>query len=150
MKPTGDVAPWIESLARVGYTAKGILYITIGYLAAKAGLGQGGSVTDTGGAMRQVKHASLGQPLLLVIAVGLLGYAAWRLVEAITDPERRGTDLKGIFMRAGFASTMPTLVDRSPWLASRGGSTTTRLKSACTSSAAPGKAPSVARVSTSA
>ena len=63
MKPTDDVAPWIERLARVGYTAKGILYITIGYLAAKAGLGQGGSVTDTGGAMRQVKHASLGQPL---------------------------------------------------------------------------------------
>jgi hypothetical protein len=98
-----DLAPWIEPMARVGYTAKGILYITIGYLAAKAGLGQGGSVTDTGGAMRQVKHASLGQPLLLILAAGLLGYAAWRLVEAITDPERRGTDLKGILMRAGFA-----------------------------------------------
>ena len=103
MTATRDLAPWIEPMARVGYTAKGILYLTIGYLAAKAGLGQGGSVTDTGGAMRQVKHASLGQPLLLVIAAGLLGYAAWRLVEAITDPERRGTDLKGILMRAGFA-----------------------------------------------
>ena len=91
-------------MARVGYTAKGILYITIGYLAAKAGLGQGGSVTDTSGAMRQVKSASLGQPLLLVIAAGLLGYAGWRLVQAIADPERRGTDAKGILMRAGFAA----------------------------------------------
>jgi hypothetical protein len=104
MKPTDNVAPWIERMARVGYTAKGILYITIGYLAAKAGLGQGGSVTDTSGAMRQVKHASLGQPLLLVIAAGLLGYAGWRLVEAITDPERRGTSAKGIIMRAGFVA----------------------------------------------
>jgi len=104
MNATRDVAPWIERMARVGYTAKGILYLTIGYLAAKAGLGRGGSITDTGGAMRQVKGASLGQPLLLVIAAGLLGYAGWRLVEAITDPERRGTDLKGILMRAGFAA----------------------------------------------
>ncbi len=91
-------------MARVGYTAKGILYITIGSLAARAGLGQGGRVTDTSGAMRQVKTASLGQPLLLVIAAGLLGYAGWRLVEAIADPERRGADLKGILMRAGFAA----------------------------------------------
>lgn len=90
-------------MARVGYTAKGILYLTIGYLAARTGLGHGGRVTDTSGAMRQVKTASLGQPLLLVIAAGLLGYAGWRLVEAITDPERRGTDLKGLSMRAGFA-----------------------------------------------
>ena len=45
-----DLATWIERMARVGYTAKGILYITIGYLAARAGLGQGGSVTDSGGA----------------------------------------------------------------------------------------------------
>lgn len=104
MDPTDDVAPWIERLARVGYTAKGILYITIGYLAARAGLGKGGQVTDTGGALRTVQHASLGQPLLLVIAAGLLGYAAWRLVQAVTDPERRGTDLKAILMRSGFAA----------------------------------------------
>jgi hypothetical protein len=104
MNPTDDVAPWIERLARVGYTGKGILYITIGYLASQAGLGRGGQVTDTGGAMRTVQHASLGQPLLLVIAAGLLGYGAWRLVEAVTDPERRGTGLKAILMRIGFAA----------------------------------------------
>jgi hypothetical protein len=104
MRPTDNVAPWIERMARVGYTAKGILYITIGYLAARAGLGQGGRVTDTSGAMRQVKTAGLGQPLLLVIAAGLLGYAGWRLVEAIADPERRGTDLKGVLMRVGFVA----------------------------------------------
>jgi hypothetical protein len=104
MNPTDEVAPWIEWLARVGYTAKGILYITIGYLAAQAGLGRGGRVTDTGGALRTVQHASLGQPLLLVIAAGLLGYAAWRLVESVTDPERRGTGLKAVLLRVGFAA----------------------------------------------
>jgi hypothetical protein len=60
MNPTDDVAPWIERLARVGYTAKGILYITIGYLAAEAALGAGGRVTDTRGALSEVKSATLG------------------------------------------------------------------------------------------
>jgi hypothetical protein len=103
MNSADEVSPWIERLARVGYAAKGVLYITIGYLAAQAGLGRGGQVTDTGGALRTVQHASLGQPLLMVIAAGLLGYGAWRLVEAVTDPERRGRDLKAILMRLGFA-----------------------------------------------
>jgi Domain of Unknown Function (DUF1206) len=103
MKPGNDIAPWIERMARVGYTAKGILYMTIGYLAAEAAFGPGGGVTDTRGALRAVKSASLGQALLLVIAAGLLGYAAWRLVEAVIDPERRGTKPKAILMRAGYA-----------------------------------------------
>ena len=33
-----DVAPWVERLARVGYAAKALLYITIGILAAQAAL----------------------------------------------------------------------------------------------------------------
>jgi hypothetical protein len=98
-----DVAPWVERLARVGYAAKSLLYLTIGYLASKAALGQGGRVTDTQGALREVQTANHGQKLLLIIAVGLLGYAAWRLVEAVLDPERRGNGLKGILLRLGFA-----------------------------------------------
>jgi Domain of Unknown Function (DUF1206) len=104
MKPTGDAAPWIERMARVGYTAKGVLYLTVGYLAAEAALGKGGLVTDTSGALREVQSASIGQPLVLVIAAGLLGYAAWRLVEAVTDPERRGRDLQAILLRGGYAA----------------------------------------------
>jgi hypothetical protein len=42
--------------------------------------------------------------VLLVIAAGLIGYAVWRLVEAIVDPERRGTDFKAIAVRLGFAA----------------------------------------------
>jgi uncharacterized protein DUF1206 len=103
MKPGNEVAPWIERMARIGYTAKGILYITIGYLAAEAAFGPGGRVTDTRGALSAVKSASLGQSLLLLIAAGLLGYAAWRLIEAAFDPERRGTEVKAILLRAGYA-----------------------------------------------
>ena len=93
------VAPWVERLARVGYTAKAILYITIGYLASRAALGRGGRVTDTRGALQEVNGA-----VLLVVAAGLLGYALWRLVEAFLDPERRGTGFKAIALRVGYAA----------------------------------------------
>ena len=102
-QPSADVAPWVERLARVGYAAKAVLYITVGYLAAEAGLGPGGRLTDTEGALRVVHQASYGQALLLLIAAGLCGYAVWRLVEALVDPERRGTGPKGIALRLGFA-----------------------------------------------
>jgi hypothetical protein len=102
---SAEVAPWVERLARIGYAAKALLYMTVGYLAAQAALGSGGRVTDTEGAMHTVNRGSgsLGWILLLAIAAGLLGYALWRLVEAIVDPERRGTGFKAIAVRFGFA-----------------------------------------------
>ena len=98
-----DVAPWVERLARVGYAAKALLYITIGILAAQAAFGPGGRTTDTEGALRIVHDITFGRIVLLVIAAGLLGYALWRVVEAIVDPDGRGNNLKGLALRASFA-----------------------------------------------
>ncbi|MDQ3368350.1 MAG: DUF1206 domain-containing protein [Myxococcota bacterium] len=98
-----DVAPWIERLARVGFAAKGVLYLTVGALATSAALGSGGRTgADSRGAMNRLIEAPFGRPLLGIIAIGLLGYAVWRIVQAIKDPEHRGTDAKGIAMRIGF------------------------------------------------
>ena len=100
---SSDVAPWVERLARVGYVAKGILYLTVGLVAAQAGLGGGGRTVDTQGALQVVHRVTFGRVALLIIAAGLLGYACWRVVEAIVDPGRLGSDLKGVAMRASFA-----------------------------------------------
>src|SRR4051812_41737566 len=97
-----EAAPWVESLARVGFVAKGLLYATIGVLAGCAGLGRGGDTTDTRGAMASLVSAPFGRTLLILIAIGLIGYSVWRFVEAITDPDRRGNDAKGLAMRTGF------------------------------------------------
>ena len=99
---TQEVAPWVARLARIGYAAKALLYMTVGYLAAEAALGAGGRVTDTQGALRVV-HRSSGWPVMLLLAAGLLGYALWRIIEAILDPERHGTGFKAIVVRVGFA-----------------------------------------------
>jgi len=99
-----EAAPWIERLARVGYAAKAVLYATIGVLAAGAALSGGAGTTDTRGAMGTVLAAPFGRALLLVVAAGLYGYALWRMVEAINDPEKRGRDAKGIALRVSFAA----------------------------------------------
>jgi hypothetical protein len=96
-----DVAPWVERLARVGYIAKGVLYATVGALAAGAAFGHG-ETTDPRGAMTKVLGAPFGKWLLVIIAVGLFGYATWRCASAIVDAERRGNDLKGLALRASF------------------------------------------------
>jgi hypothetical protein len=99
-----EVAPWIVRMARVGYAAKAVLYATIGVLAARVALGEGGETTDSRGALRTVLDAPFGRALLFLIAAGLVGYALWRVVQAITDPERRGSDAKGIALRGSFAA----------------------------------------------
>lgn len=101
MNTSKEVAPWIEWLARVGYVAKALLYATIGALAAMAAFRAGGGTEDTRGAMGTWLQAPLGRVLLAAMAIGLLGYAVWRVVEAVLDPERRGTDAKALAVRAG-------------------------------------------------
>lgn len=90
----------IERLARIGYIAKGMLYATIGILAAAAAMGNGGKSTDSRGAMGAVMDAPFGRFLLFAMALGLVGYAIWRIVEGVTDPENRGNDAKGLAVRA--------------------------------------------------
>ena len=93
-------APWIERLARMGFLAKGVLYMTIGALAVRTALGlRATHGTDEHGAMTGVYSAPFGRALLAILAFGLLGYGVWRVIEGVHDPERRGTSAKGIALR---------------------------------------------------
>jgi hypothetical protein len=93
-------APWIERLARVGYAGKAILYSIVGVLALQAALGDGGRTTGSRGALATLVRHRYGAIILVVIAAGLFGYAAWRIIDGILDPERRGKSAKGIALRA--------------------------------------------------
>ena len=97
-------APWIERLARVGFAAKAALYSVIGFLALQAAIGDGGRTTGSQGALSTLVRQEYGAVLLVVIAAGLFGYAAWRIAEAILDPEQRGSGAKGLALRGSFAA----------------------------------------------
>jgi hypothetical protein len=86
-------------LGRLGYVAKGIVYIVIGILATEAALGVGGRSTDSRGALQAIGDKPFGKIALVIVMIGLFGYAAWRLTSAITDAERRGDAPSSIAMR---------------------------------------------------
>jgi hypothetical protein len=89
-------------LARAGFLVKGVLYVVIGVLALQLALREGGRITGTRGALTLVLGQPFGRLLLLVAALGLLGYAAWRGVQAIADTDRHGSGWKGWWLRAGY------------------------------------------------
>lgn len=96
------MSPVMETLARTGYMVRGLVYGVIGLLALQSVLGRGGKLTDTQGAIAIMGSSLLGAIFLYVILVGMLGYGLWGLVRAAFDPYHKGTDLKGIILRAGY------------------------------------------------
>jgi hypothetical protein len=92
----------IEPIARVGFAARGVVYVVVGVLAARAALGRGGRATDAQGAVREVGRFDAGGVLLLALALGLAAYAVWRIAQAFLDLDGKGGDIKGLAVRAGF------------------------------------------------
>lgn len=91
----------IETLARFGYLAKGVVYALVGVLAALAAAGLGGRATGTKGAINALAGQPFGQFLLVALALGLAGYVVWRCVQGVWDPEGKGGGVKGLGARAG-------------------------------------------------
>ncbi|HEY2295909.1 MAG TPA: DUF1206 domain-containing protein [Thermoanaerobaculia bacterium] len=95
----GTARPWIERLARIGYAARGAVYVLVGFLAVETAFGARSRPTDTRGALQEMAGRSTA--LLWAVAVGLAGYALWRIVQGLLNPERKRNDLKGLAHRVG-------------------------------------------------
>jgi Domain of Unknown Function (DUF1206) len=93
--------PWIVRLGRFGYAAKGVVYVIIGALAAFGATG-GGQPKDSRGALTELLRQPFGTVLLGVVAVGLAGYALWRLAMGLKDTENKGSEWKGLAVRFGY------------------------------------------------
>lgn len=89
--------PWVERLARLGYAARGIVYALVGILAVQAAFGGRGQTTDTHGAVQKIAQESTA--LLWLMALGLFGYALWKVIQGVLDPEGKGSDAKGWLQR---------------------------------------------------
>jgi hypothetical protein len=90
----------LEGLARLGYGARGAVYCLVGGLALLAAFGSGGQTGGSRSALATLLDQPFGRVILGIIALGLFGFAAWRLVEGITDADHRGGSGKALAIRA--------------------------------------------------
>lgn len=92
-------------IARIGYVARGVVYILIGALSLLAAFGSGGKTTGSKGALTTLVDEPWGVAILSLIALGLFGFTLWRGMEAFLDADGHGKDAKGMVIRGGLAAS---------------------------------------------
>ena len=91
----------LKYITRFGYFAKGAVYIAVGLLALEVAVGFHGQTADTKGALEEIGRRPFGSTLLVIIAVGLLHYSAWKFVEAFKNPENAGKGHRLVYGASG-------------------------------------------------
>lgn len=95
---------WIEKAARIGYVARGAVFLIIGTFAFKASYSAGRAMGSKD-AVQFVFGSVGGIVLLSVLVVALAAFAAWRLLQAVRDVDNHGTGAKGMAVRAGLVGS---------------------------------------------
>jgi len=97
-------------LARSGLTARGVIYILIGWVALLVALGRSSREADQQGALQMLAGKSYGLVSLWLLGIGFAAYALWRLSEAAfgvtAEPSGAGPRLQSLgraVVYAGFA-----------------------------------------------
>lgn len=94
------------TLVRLGYAARGVVYVLLGLIALGT-VGGRGDTPEAGAtsAFEWLQDMPLGGALLYVVALGLLAYGLFKFLSALTDVQHRGNEPMGIAKRVGdFAS----------------------------------------------
>ncbi|MBV8066288.1 MAG: DUF1206 domain-containing protein [Actinobacteria bacterium] len=92
-------------MSRAGFVARGLIYGIVGILAIKLAVGGGGTTPNQQGALQTIARQPFGKVLLVLVAIGLAGYALWRLVRALLGHGPEGSD-RGFDRVAAFASSV--------------------------------------------
>ena len=102
---------WFQRFARLGLITRAIIYGVLAYIAADLALTHTSPAEANGsGALSEVGRQPAGRVLLAVLAVGLAGYALWRVSQALSrqNPEQKHRPEKeamSTVQRAGWICT---------------------------------------------
>lgn len=97
-----DKSQKFSLLVRLGYAARGLVYILLGYLALGA---TGKAAAGPEASFDLLQDVPLGSAVLYVTSLGLLAYAIYKLIAAVGDIEHHGTDVKGVAQRIGYLAS---------------------------------------------
>ncbi|MGR3491306.1 MAG: DUF1206 domain-containing protein [Shimia sp.] len=104
MAGTTPNIPWAKPLMRAGYTGRAVTYTAVAGLSLWA-IWAGGGAQGTSATFADLTGSTWGTITLIVIAIGMFCYMAWRIFDGIYDLENEGFDGKGKLARAGQITT---------------------------------------------
>ena len=91
---------WLELAARIGYAARGLVYLVVGCLTLAAAVDVAGDPVNVGGALAWLSQKPSGRLWLILIGAGLLAFVQWRWLQAFFDADHEGKSREGLMRRA--------------------------------------------------
>lgn len=90
-----------ETLARLGYGARGVVYTLLGGLALTSAVWGGQQAEGSTDALSSLLGLPFGRILLALVAIGLVGHILWRLAQGLLNADHVDDDAKGWVGRIG-------------------------------------------------
>ncbi|HEY8441345.1 MAG TPA: DUF1206 domain-containing protein [Xanthobacteraceae bacterium] len=91
-----------EWMARIGYVTRGTVFLVLGAVTMLAAFGSLRRPAEPKDVLHTLLSHALGGLAVAAISAGLLCFAVWRIVQALLDADRCGSDLKGLARRGVF------------------------------------------------
>lgn len=89
----------IEWAARIGYGARGFVYLSVGVLVLLAAMDVIGDAVGTKGALAWLASRPLGRLWALLIGLGLAAFVMWRVLQSVFDADHEGSSWNGLGTR---------------------------------------------------
>lgn len=89
--------------ARVGYGARGFVYLSVGLLALASASGLGADAIGSQGVGPWLAQQPFGRVWLVLLGLGLWAFVLWRALQSIWDADHEGRTWTGIRTRLGQA-----------------------------------------------
>jgi hypothetical protein len=93
---------WLEWLTRIGYVARGVVYLLVGGTGLFVAVGLSERAQGSSDVIRLLAGLPMGRLLIAALTVGLVGYSLLSFVAAVRAPEGEG-GARGVLARAADA-----------------------------------------------